>query len=185
MKHLGTKTLKTNRLTLRQFKIEDSKDMFTNWASSAVVTKFLTWQPHENQEITKFVINSWVNNYKDNSYYQWAIQLDDIGQVIGSISVVSFDNEKLSAHIGYCIGEKWWKQGIMTESLQAVIDFLFKQVGVNEITSTHDVENPNSGKVMQKCKMKYVCTKIGGGTNNRGVVDIKIYNILRQDYLND
>ena len=185
MEHLGTKTLKTNRLTLRKFKIEDSQDMFNNWANSVNVTKFLTWKPHNNVEITKAVISSWVNEYKNKNYYQWAISLDEIGQVIGSISVVSFSEETASAHIGYCLGEKWWRKGIMTESLQAVMEFLFNKVGVNEITSTHDVENPNSGKVMQKCKMKYLCTKKGGATNNRGIIDIKIYNILRQDYLND
>ncbi len=181
----GTKTLKTNRLILRKFKIADSFYMFNNWANSEKVTKFLTWKRHESEETTKCVIKSWIKEYKNKNFYQWAIVLKELNQVIGSISVVRIDEQNNSVNIGYCLGDKWWRQGIMTESLNAVIDFLFKKVGVSEITSTHDVKNPNSGKVMEKCKMKYVCTKKGGATNNRGVVDIKFYNILRQDYLND
>ena len=185
MEHEGTKKIKTNRLILRKFKTIDSFDMFNNYANSQNVTKFLTWKPHESEQTTKNVIKSWVKQYKNKNFYQWAIVLKGLNQVIGSISVVKIDEENNSFNIGYCLGEKWWRQGIMTESLNAVIDFLFKKVGVNEITSTHDVANPNSGKVMEKCKMKYICTKKCGATNNTGVVDIKIYNILRQDYLND
>ena len=185
MTHKGTKTIKTNRLILRKFKISDSVDMFCNWANSKTVTKFLTWQPHESEQTTKNVIKSWVKEYKNKNFYQWAIVLKGINQVVGSISVVKIDEEKNSVNIGYCLGEKWWRQGIMTESLNAVIDYLFNCVCADEITSTHDVDNPNSGKVMEKCKMKYLYTKKGGATNNNGVVDIKIYNILRQDYIND
>ncbi len=185
MTHIGTKTLKTSRLVLRKFKLKDCIDMFNNWANDQEVTKFLTWQPHENINVTKTVIKSWLDAYKNKDFYQWAIVLNQTNQVIGSISVVRIDEEKSSFNIGYCLSRRWWRNGIMTESLQAVIDFLFRKVGVNEITSTHDVENPNSGKVMQKCNMKFSCLVKSGATNNRGVVDIKIYNILRQDYLND
>lgn len=59
------------------------------------------------------------------------------------------------AHIGYCIGEKWWHQGITSEALQHVINFLIDEVGMNRIEAVHDSQNPNSGKVMKKCGMKY------------------------------
>lgn len=60
------------------------------------------------------------------------------------------------AHIGYCIGRKWWKQGITSEALKAVIDFLFDEVKTNRIEARHDPRNPNSGLVMKKCGMKVV-----------------------------
>ena len=52
---------------------------------------------------------------------------------IGGISVVHMNEEVAMAHIGYCLGKKWWRKGIMSEALQAVMDFLFDVVEFNRI----------------------------------------------------
>ena len=43
----------------------------------------------------------------------------------------------------------------MTEALTAVIRFFFDEAGANRIQALHDVENPASGKVMQKAGMRH------------------------------
>lgn len=43
----------------------------------------------------------------------------------------------------------------MTEAMSAVIAYLFDEVNMHRILTKHDVENPASGKVMQKCGMKH------------------------------
>ena len=43
MRHLGTQTLHTPRLTLRPFSREDGAAMYRNWASDPEVTRFLSW----------------------------------------------------------------------------------------------------------------------------------------------
>lgn len=66
-------------------------------------------------------------------------------------------DEKIETmEIGYCIGRKWWHQGITTEALHAVIDFLFDQVKANRIQWRHDV-------------------------NNQGLCDMSYYTGLRSD----
>ena len=56
MKHKGTKRLETTNLILRKFKLVDAKAMYNNWASDLDVTKFLTWNSHNNIEVSKSVI---------------------------------------------------------------------------------------------------------------------------------
>jgi len=41
MEHLGTKTLESDRILLRRFKIEDAQAMYDNWANDPEVTKYL------------------------------------------------------------------------------------------------------------------------------------------------
>ena len=72
MTHKGTVVLETERLILRKFKIEDAQNMFDNWASNPNATKYLTWGPHENVEITKLIISDWLKGYEEDKYYQWA-----------------------------------------------------------------------------------------------------------------
>ena len=47
MRHTGTQTIATERLTLRRFTMEDAENMYYNWACDPEVTKYLTWQPHK------------------------------------------------------------------------------------------------------------------------------------------
>ena len=42
LNHKGTQRLETERLILRQFKIEDYREMCKNWANDDEVTKYLT-----------------------------------------------------------------------------------------------------------------------------------------------
>ncbi len=181
--HKGTEMINTERLTLRRFALGDAEAMFKNWANDPEVTRFLTWGPHGDIGVSKGVVEQWVSEYKANSIYNWAIALKELGEPIGGISVVNQDDVNFCCEIGYCLSQAYWRKGIMPEALNAVIDFLFSQVGVNRITAKHDTENPASGRVMQKCGMLYEGThrqeKPRQGT---AFCDVAIYAILKEDW---
>ena len=162
MKNCGTQRIETDRLILRRYVIEDADAMYKNWASDSEVTKFLTWQPHSSVDVSRSIIEDWLKEYSDEKYYHWAIVLKDNGnEPIGGISAVQMNEDISMVHIGYCLGRAWWRRGIMSEALKAVMDFMFDTVEVNRVESRHDPMNPNSGKVMQKCGMKYCGVPIG------------------------
>ena len=179
--HKGTQTIETSRLILRRAVLEDAEPMFRNWASDPDVTKYLTWPAHSNITVSETVLKSWLQEYEKESYNQWMIVLKERGEPIGSISVVNQRDDIAEAEIGYCIGKRWWHQGIMTEALGAVMDYLFDEVGMNRIEAKHDINNPNSGAVMKKCGMFYEGTARQSDRNNQGICDIATYGILRSD----
>ncbi|WP_288222212.1 GNAT family N-acetyltransferase [uncultured Clostridium sp.] len=184
MKDLGTKIIETERLILRRFKMEDAEAMYKNWASDSEVTKFLTWPPHSSVEVTKVILKEWLDSYNDDSFYQWAIVLKENGdEPIGSISVVDKNKKVNMVHIGYCIGRKWWNTGVTSEALKALIHYFIKEAGVNRVESRHDPNNPNSGKVMMKCGMKYEGTMRQADINNQGICDYSMYGILAKEYI--
>ena len=153
MNHIGTKPLETDRLILRPFVPEDAAPMYRNWARDPEVTRYLTWPAHESPAVTQRVIDSWVKRYDDPAYYHWTIELKSLGEPIGSISGVKIDEGDGSVEIGYCIGRPWWGQGIVAEAVLALMGFFFEQVGVERVKACHHPDNPNSGRVMQKCGM--------------------------------
>ncbi len=182
MKHCGTKGLETQRLVLRRYLNSDAAAMFNNWASDSEVTKFLMWQPHESSKVSQSIIGDWLKLYDDEKYYHWAIVLKENGdEPIGDIAVVHMDEAVSMVHIGYCIGKKWWHQGITSEALKAVMDFLFDEVDANRIESRHDPRNPNSGGVMKKCGMKYEGTLRRSDWNNQGICDACYYALLKEE----
>lgn len=182
MKHQGTARLDSERLLLRPFILEDAESMFNNWAQDEEVTKFLTWPVHADVSVTEQVLDSWIKQYDDLAYYQWAIVLKEISVPIGSISVVNQIDERIqAAEIGYCIGKKWWHTHITSEALKLVMDYLFDQVCVNKIIAKHDTNNPCSGLVMKKCGMVYEGTTRQDGWNNQGLCDLAHYGLLKTE----
>lgn len=183
MNHMGTVKIETKRLLLRQFEERDALAAFNNWTSDEKVTEFLRWPTHKSIEITDSILKEWINFYNNKDFYQWAIILKEYGdEPIGTISVVD-KNERLNiVHIGYCIGSKWWNQGITSEAFSGIIPFLFDEVKVNRIESQHDPNNPNSGKVMIKCGLIYEGTLRQADFSNKGIVDASIYSFLTNEY---
>lgn len=183
MKHLGTVRIETERLVLRSFRLEDAQAMYDNWANDGQVTKFLTWQPHGSVEVTRQILAEWAAQYDKPDYYNWAIAWkENEDQVIGNISIVKLDEDVETATAGYCLGRKWWRQGVVTEAFSGIIRFLFEEVGVNRIQATHDTENPNSGKVMEKCGLKKEGVLRQSARNCQGICDLCIYGLLASEY---
>lgn len=182
MKHLGTRTIKTRRLCLRPFSPGDAPAMFRNWASDPEVTRYLTWPAHDSPDVSAWVLKDWCSHYEEPSYYQWAIELKELGEPIGSIAVVRQDGSAQWVELGYCIGKPWWHQGIVSEALNALVAFFFDEVGTGRIQARHDPRNPNSGAVMRKCGMRYEGTLRRADRNNQGICDAAIYAILREEY---
>ena len=181
MEHKGTTRLETDRLILRRYTTADAEPMYANWASDPEVSKYLTWPTHSSVEVTKSLVTDWIARYENPDYYNWVIELKENGEVVGNISVVEIKERAEAAIIGYCMGKSWWGRGIMPESLTAVMQYLFDEVGMNRVAACHDSNNPKSGRVMQKAGMKYEGTLRGAGRNNQGIMDQVWYGLLKED----
>lgn len=181
MQHLGTNSMETSRLILRPFGLEDAQAMYDNWAKDHEVTKFLSWPCYQSIEDAHKILNVWLEGYQKPDFYQWAIELKELGQPIGSISVVNSDDRVEMAEIGYCIGKHWWGQGIMPEALNAVMDYLFDAVGMQRIEAGHDPNNPASGAVIRKCGMQYEGTLRRRIRSNQGITDVAWYSLLKEE----
>ena len=182
MLHQGTKRLETERLILRPFTSEDGDVMFRNWASDPEVTRYLTWPTHDSVETTRKLTAFWAEEAKKPEVYQWAIELKELGEPIGSLSVVRINEKYAWSELGYCIGRAWWGRGLTAEGVRAVIEYLIREVGFRQILAVHDVNNPRSGAVMRKAGMKMQGIQRRCGSNNSDpCCDLAVYSILAEE----
>ena len=182
LNHKGTVMIETPRLILRRARIEDAEAMFRNWASDPEVTKYLTWPPHASLEVSRRILENWVEANAQIDRYHWMIVLKELGQPIGSITVVEHRDDIGEAEVGYCIGKQWWHKGLVTEAMMAVMGYLFDQVGMNRVEARHDLNNPHSGGVMKKCGMRYEGTLRRADRNNQGICDTAVYGMLKEEW---
>lgn len=185
MNHIGTREIATERLTLRRFEIEDAENVFYNWFSDEQTVKYLTWPVYKSVDEAEDMIKSWIAQYDNTEYYNWAIELNDLEQPIGNISVVSIDEKTESIELGYCLGSQFFNKGYMTEALTAIIRFFINEVGAGRVWARHDTENPNSGKVMAAAGMDYEGTLRHAGFNNQGICDEAVYAKVRSAALDE
>lgn len=182
MEHVGTLRIESDRLVLRRFESGDAESIFTNWANDDQVTEHLTWPTHKSVEISEKVLGFWMNDYNMLNTYHWGIQLKKIEDLIGTISVVDIDEDNENCQIGYCIGRKYWGQGITTEALNLIIDFLFKSIELERIYAFHHSDNPASGKVMKKAGMQYEGRLRHYRQKTNGeYIDCDFYSVLKSD----
>lgn len=182
--HVGTKEIETKNLMLRKFTIDDADEMFNNWAKDPDNVKFLSWQAHKNIEVTKKVLSEWVESYKKDETYRWGIFLKENEQLIGGIDMVLLLGHVDCCEIGYVLSKRYWNQGLMTEALKAVINYLFKEANFNRIQLRHDINNKASGRVMQKAGMQFEGVLRESIKTNAGqYCDAAIYSILKHEWI--
>ena len=180
--HLGTEPLQTPRLLLRRFTMDDAQAMFDQWCNDPEVTRFLSWGPHGTIDKTKRLLKSWKQRYEDTMFYNWCIEFE--GLPIGGIDLIMRSEKSLRAELGYCLSNNYKGRGLVTEAACAVLTFAFEDVGLHKICAKHDVENPASGRIMQKLGMRQEgYMKLDAQRLDGTYSDMVLYGILRDEWL--
>ncbi|OUQ40794.1 GNAT family N-acetyltransferase [Faecalibacterium sp. An121] len=166
MRHAGTQEIETPRLLLRRIAPADAPAMYRNWASDPAVTRYTRWEPHKDETETFALLTAWDELYQNSDYYHWCLVDKATGEVFGTMSFcddrmgepgaaetwrsLGFDTSQGVWEPGYCIGRAWWGKGYTTEALRAAVDYWFTRTDSRWLACCHAVENPASGRVMQK-----------------------------------
>ena len=142
--------METNRLLLRPWRESDAEALF-KYASNPDVGPRAGWPPHKTVKESKEIIRTVFHN--DTT---WAIELKETGEPIGCIGYLPSDGCKIPARdgeplVGYWIAKPYWNQGICTEALKMVVRHVCKSTSISSLISGHFVDNPASGRVMEKC----------------------------------
>lgn len=146
--------LKTDRLSLRAFEEEDLEDLYA-YAKEPGLGESAGWFHHESIEDSRKVLDSFI---KDANIFALVYE----GKVVGSIGLHPYDEEfftnlagKKAVEIGFVIGSAYQKKGLMQEALERVLEFLFKDIGLDYVVAGHFRGNFKSKKIQMKLGFKY------------------------------
>lgn len=139
--------LELSRSTVRLWAVSDL-DALIRHASNRQVSKHLRDRfpfPYEIQHGRKFL--EWIEQQPAPTV--WAIEVD--GEATGGIGIeLHRDVERVSAEIGYWLGESAWGRGIVTEALTAVTAEMFRQFDLTRIYALPFADNLASVRVLEK-----------------------------------
>lgn len=142
--------METDNILLRHWQESDA-DVLYALASEPEVGERAGWPPHQSREESLEIIRTVFNNPTT-----WAIVLKETGEVIGAIGYgpscdCSLPSREGEPTVGYWVGKPYWGMGICTEALRLMIDHIRRTTNIPSLISGHIIDNPASGRVMEKC----------------------------------
>lgn len=143
--------LETERLIVRPITLDDAEACFS-WNSDDRVAKYMSYP--RCTDISQTI--DWIKStLTDEQEWNWAFVLKAENKVIGTGGIGP--NKFMEGYwgIGYNLHYDYWHKGYCTEAMRAIVDFAHNELGVNKICSDHAIDNPRSGKVMEKLGLKF------------------------------
>ena len=142
--------LKTDRLVLRPFHVEDVDNVF-EYARDEEWGRFLPVpQPYTRNDAEEFVARAVLMDWEREALF--ALVID--GKVRGGVSLRSKTKPPRAAELGYSLSRSHWGRGLVREGAYAVVDWGFKEWDLAKVWATADVRNPRSQRVLEKLGMK-------------------------------
>jgi len=174
-------TLETDRLILRRMTMQDARDVF-EYSRDPDVARHVLWSAQKELSEAKEYCRYMMKRYRNDEPSSWGIIDKATGRLVGTIGFMAYSEENNSAEVGYSLAKWLWNGGYMTEALARVIEYAFEAMDLNRIEAQHELQNPSSGRVMEKCGMRKEGVLRQRLYNKGKYVDVALYAILKEDY---
>jgi RimJ/RimL family protein N-acetyltransferase len=145
-------TLRTERLLLRPFRLEDA-GVVQQLAGAREIADTALYIPHPYLD---GMAEGWIGSHAESWNRQESATFAITTEADGVTGAISLQLEPVHrrAELGYWVGRPFWNRGYATEAARAVIAFGLGQLGLNRIYAAHLTRNPASGRVLAKAGMQ-------------------------------
>jgi ribosomal-protein-alanine N-acetyltransferase len=146
--------LQTERLTLRELNLNDTKAIFRLRTKKEVV-EFIDRKTLNNLSETRAFIERISKLTSNNKGVFWVIESKSNSQVIGTIGLRNFEDEENYAEIGYELEPSYQQKGFMSEAFNVVVEYGFKQMELKTIEAFTHKNNRASIALLEKQKFVF------------------------------
>ena len=144
-------TLENGRLVLQRLYDADSEDLRAFSHDRSVYRYLPTFLFEQKYEDPRLVIQKlYAECFQAKESLILGIFLKDTKAFCGLAEFYGFKDALHKTCIGYRLAEKHWGQGIATETVGLMVDYLCSQTDIEIITTSTMVENRASARVLEK-----------------------------------
>lgn len=142
--------MQTERILLRCWLDSDAAALYA-LASDPELGPRAGWPSHQSVAESLEAIHTYFNND-----CTWAVVLRETQAIVGCVGYHTTEHSTIpieadSAEVGYWMGRPYWNLGLCTEALRLVIRHCFREKGYAALWGNHFMDNPASGRVLEKC----------------------------------
>lgn len=141
--------LETERLVLKEINEAHIEDIL-RIRSNEVINQYVKRKsPKTNYDALEFILHiKRKTQYKEIVF--WGISYKDTPNLIGTVCLWNFSEDRKIAEVGYELLPEYHKKGLMSEALQIVLDYGFNELQLLEIVAITSRFNENSQQILLK-----------------------------------
>lgn len=178
--------IETKRLIIRIPELTDVKDI-VDGLNNKDISKYMMTMPFPYKlDMAKNFIKRSISSSKEKlvKKYDFVIEMKSTKRIIGGVGLSDIDSFRKIAGIGYWLNESYWKQGIMTEVVEAILTFAFEKLKLRRINLTCNQNNRGSRAIAEKFgfKLEGVIRKAHVPISTGKIADKCYYGLLRDEW---
>lgn len=175
-------TLKTQRLILRPFRLEDAKTV-QRLAGVREITLRTGTIPYPYPDgLAETWIQAHAADFAQGKGLRLAMTLQNTNELIGCVAIEGLNSKSSKAELGYWVALDYWNKGYCSEAAAEIVKYAFKNFDLNKITSRHKAMSPASGAVMKKIGMKFEGCLRQEMFSDGEYHDLEVYGLLRSEF---
>jgi ribosomal-protein-alanine N-acetyltransferase len=125
-------TLARPRMTLREIGPADLEDMYRLYTDPRVV-QYLNRHPFRSRDEARELLDVIAADHARRSAIHWGLERPEQPGLIGRCMLYVSAHPGLSIEVGFALAHACWGQGLMTETVRAVLDFGFDVLRLQHI----------------------------------------------------
>lgn len=171
----------TPRLILRPLRHADAADLFAIYSDREVFRHIPVGDWKHIDEAHNRIARD-IATMADGGYIRLGVERREDGRVIGEVLLFKFDPGSKRAELGYALARSAWGSGYVGEALPPLVDYGFREMGLNRLDAVIDPRNGASARVLERLGFMHEGTQrehyiIRGETSDSG-----LYGLLRREW---
>lgn len=174
--------IKGEKIILRNIDKSDADSIYQHASNKKIFRYTSLPYPYTKKDALEFVSKT-QKELKEQNSYELGIALKDGKGVVGMIAIANVDREnKLSAELGYWLGQKHWRQGITFEAVSLMLDMAFNDLGLKKVFAKVMEPNKPSAKLLEKAGFKQEGFLRDYEKRNGQWMNVYYYGILKKEF---
>jgi RimJ/RimL family protein N-acetyltransferase len=174
--------IRTERLLIRPFQVDDAVGLAER-RNDPEVARYQDWSvPYPMDLAETIVLDLVAMDGPQNDEWWMAVVCDiDTGEVFGDLAL-HLEDEARTAEVGYTFAREHWGNGFAVEGLDALVEYLFDNLGVTRIFGMLHLDNPASAMVLERTGFLFEGHTKSSFWEGDEVSDDWIYGLIRRDW---
>lgn len=174
-----TPLLTTDRFTLQRIEPEDRPFVFEGLSHPQVIPFYGV--RYASLEATQVQMDFYEALEREGTGQWWKIVSRQRPEALGAIGYNHYQAQHKKAEIGYWLLPRFWKQGVLTEAMPALLRYMLREKGIHRIEALVEEGNTASNRLLERMGFLYEGTMRDCEIKEGRLISLRSYSLLSTD----
>ena len=174
--------LDTPRLRLRHPRPSDGPAVLAIFGNPQAM-RYWSHEPLADPKAATHYIASMDEGFAERALFQWAITEPAADELIGTVTLTSWQRVNRRAELGYMLSPAHWGKGFASEAVRAVLRFGFEAMDLHRVEAELDPRNEASARLLERVGFQQEGLQRQTWYLYDEWCDSALYGILRADFI--